>query len=157
MNNKTAKIIGKNVKNMTRREFESLPLRAKWNEKIYCSSIVILPLRRRHDSGYRLMDFVAVDKDNVAICRLSGCSDVLHIEGIGGYGYDWLKRFKKLPSSVPPRNWLIDCLPVSGLLRLWSRAEAGMIAGAAVSSFEIYSNPVEKKSLKKLDFKKIKV
>lgn len=88
-----------------------------------------------HDSGYRLLDFVAV-KDQKPICRLSGCSDVIHIEGIGGLGFDWLHRYTGVPDLVPPTDWSIDCLKRSGLLRMFCRG--GIRVGSALSSFEIY-------------------
>ena len=59
-----------NINDMTRKDFEALPHR-KWNEEIICDNIIILPTKRKHDSGYRCMDFVAVTK-NEPICLLSG-------------------------------------------------------------------------------------
>lgn len=108
--------------NWPRKRFEELPARS-WNEDIgEFDSLIILPMRQRHDSGYRCMDFVAV-KDNEPFCRLSGCSDVIHIDGIGGYGHNWLDTYSGVPHLVPPSGWNIDCLPVSGLLRMWSRGK----------------------------------
>jgi hypothetical protein len=72
-----------NIKKMTKKDFLKLPHR-KFGERIECDSIVIIPSSKLHDSGYRLLDFAAV-KDNKAICLLSGCSDVLDLEGIGGF------------------------------------------------------------------------
>ena len=121
---------------MRRRDFEELR-RRYWTEDIgEFDSLVILPLKMRHDSGYRCMDFVAV-KDGEAMCRLAGGSDVLHIEGVGGYGYDWLSRYNTCPSLVPPVGWSIDCLPTSGLLRMFCHRKIRV--GDALSSFEIYS------------------
>ena len=125
--------------NMTRKEFDALPLR-KWNENIgVFRSLVILPgrIKDMHDSGYRCMDFAAVDKNGEAICRLAGGSDVIHIEGIGGYGNDWVKKFDGVPDKIKPMAWSIDCLPKSGLLNLFPRG--GMTCGAGLSSFEVYS------------------
>jgi len=128
-----------NVNNMTRKEFDSLPSR-KWGENIgKFDSLVILPGRIKdglHDSGYRIMDFVAV-KNEEPICRLSGCSDVIHINGIGGYG-KW--ESGKLPESIEPVSWSIDCLPKSGLLRLFCRHN--LEAGQALSSFELFATTI---------------
>lgn len=119
-----------NITDMTRKDFERLPWRESWSGEGICDSIVILPaqiprwrfwwhrlrvsvaraLRLHepeewesipglHDSCFRCMDYVAVVK-NEAVCRLSGCSDVLHIEGIGGHGYKWLQRFGKVPNFI---------------------------------------------------------
>lgn len=115
----------KTVNDMTRKELEALPHR-KWSEEIVCRSIVILPLRRKHDSGFRCMDFVAVDDQNQAMGLLAGGSDVVHIDGIGG-----LKQIKH-------SAWNIDCLPKSGLLRLFPLGSRKIICGPAYSSFEVW-------------------
>lgn len=125
-----------NIENMTRKDFNALPLRKNWNVDFICDSMVILPLRTKHDSGFRCMDFVACIK-NEAICRLSGCSDVIHIGGIGGFGHDWLNKYKTVPRMIPPAGWSIDCLPKSGLLRLF--CDKDLICGGSLSSFEVYS------------------
>lgn len=128
----------KQIEDMKRSEFEALPSR-NWNEDIgEFDSLIILPKRHLHDSGYRCMDFVAV-RDFKPVCRLSGCSDVIHIEGIGGLGYRWLERFGEYPKSVKPIGWSIDCLRTSGLLRLFTGRK--MLAGEALSSFEVFSKP----------------
>jgi hypothetical protein len=123
-----------NINEMSKKDFEQLPCR-KWNEDIgEFDSLVILPGRAKplHGSGYRLMDFVAVRSDK-AICRLSGCSDVIHINGIGGYGDLYSSP---LPKTLPVMSWNIDCLPKSGLLRLWCVGYE-LHARPALSSFEI--------------------
>lgn len=124
-----------NINQMKRKDFERLPHR-KWDEDIgEFDSLVILPLRKKHDSGFRLMDFVAV-KDDKPTCLLSGCSDVIHIEGIGGYGLNWNPKYGGVPRLVPPVGWSIDCLATSGLLRLFHHGNIKV--GTALSSFEIY-------------------
>lgn len=123
------------INKMKRKDFESLPHR-KWDEDIgEFDSLILLPLRQRHDSGYRLMDFVAV-RDDKPICLLSGSSDVIHIEGIGGYGLDWLEKYNGFPALVTPTGWNIDCLPTSGLLRMF--CDGRIRVGEGLSSFEIY-------------------
>ncbi len=134
------------IDDMTRKDFEAVPWRKDWCSPIKCHSMVILPSRKIHDSGYRCMDFVAIDKNGIPICRLSGCSDVIHIEGIGGYGYKWMERYGTCPQQIPCAAWSIDCLPKSGLLRIWPNSENnGMICGESLSSFSIYSKPKESK------------
>lgn len=125
------------INEMTRKQFNELPSR-EWDEEIICDSIIILPLRSMHESGYRCMDFVAV-KDGEPICLISGGSDVLHIDGIGGYGNKWGDG---VPKSVFPAGWNIDCLAKSGLLRLWCKGR--ILCGAALSSFEIYRTEEDK-------------
>jgi hypothetical protein len=122
---------------MTRKDFEALPLR-KWDEETTCASVILLPYRTIHESGYRRMGFVAVGKDNIPICRISGGSDVVHVDGIGGYGKAWRDACITLPRLIPPSGWSIDCLPKSGLLRLWP-SSGTMVCGAALSSFEIFA------------------
>lgn len=121
----------KPVSEWTRKEFDALPLRPYGNDIGPIDSVIILPTKRTHDSGYRCMDFVAV-KDNTPICRLSGCSDVLHIDGIGGY---CCRNGGNTPKM--PKAWSIDCLPKSGLLRLWC-SDYKLTAGLALSSFELF-------------------
>jgi hypothetical protein len=119
----------KDVEQMTRKDFKELPLR-KWDEDIgEFDQLIILPTRKKHDSGYAVMDFVAV-RDQEPICRLSGCSDVLHIDGI------WTDR--------PRSGWSIDCLLPSRLLRLF-RHRSKLTAGLALSSFEIFATTEEKR------------
>lgn len=128
------------INEMTRKEFEGLPSK-KWDEIIEFSSLIILPGRARdmHDSGYRCMDFVAVTKNDPQ-CLLSGCSDVIHVDGIGGYGKDWFKKYGTVPQTIPPSGWSIDCLSKSGLLHMWP-GSAKMTCGPSLSSFEIYALP----------------
>lgn len=132
----------KSLNDWTRKELEALPHRKSWSEDVICNSLVILPLRRKHDSGYACMDFVAVMDDNPMV-RLSGCSDVVHIDGIGGYGERTNRIGMGLPSVLPIRAWSIDCLK-NGLLRLFVSNGNGwnhIKCGASLSSFEIYSVP----------------
>lgn len=73
-----------NIMSMTVEDFKAVHFRNADDNLSVVYSIVILPTDDMHDSGYRCMDFVAVNRDHKPICRLSGCSDVLHLDGIGG-------------------------------------------------------------------------
>ena len=129
----------KHINNMTRKEFEALPYRKRFDsDEGPFDSLVILPLRSKHDSGFRCMDFVMCRGDK-AIRRLSGCSDVLNLDGIGGYGYKWYAAGDGVPKLVPPKGWSMDCLPKSGLLRLWADNFYMLKADAALSSFSVYA------------------
>ena len=122
-----------NIFYMTKEDFEKVPERDGWTKDIgEFSSLVIIPMDYAHDSGWTCMDFVAVDKENEPICKLSGCSDVLNLDGIGGYG----EQQGEMPNRIKPKGWSIDCLPC-GYLRLFSRST--LTAGAALSNFEIYA------------------
>ena len=89
-----------NVFDMTKEDFKKVPERGGWSRDIgEFSSLVIIPQDYAHDSGWMCMDFVAVNKDGEPICRLSGCSDVLNLDGIGGYED---RRVGEFPSSIEP-------------------------------------------------------
>jgi hypothetical protein len=119
---------------MTRQDFRRLPWRKHWsNNPGVFDALVLMPSRRLHDSGYRCFDVIGV-RAGKAVCRLAGASDVLHVDGIGGYG-DYL--LGQLPSSVPPRGWCIDWLPVSGLASVWLKGKIKV--GPSLSSFEIFA------------------
>ena len=124
------------VTTMTREDFQSIPERPHFDSPVQpFYSLVIIPQEEMHESGFRCMDYVAVKRDGEPIIRLSGCSDVLEIDGIGGYG-DW--HGKPIPDSRPIQGWKIDCLPC-GYLRLFCNGR--IKAGNAVSSFEIFWLP----------------
>ena len=126
----------KPIEKWTRKDFEALPVR-DWQEEVgEFDSLVILPTRSMHDSGFRLMDFVAIKK-SIPFIRLSGCSDVIHLDGIGGYGHNWREENGGLPVSIVPKGWSIDCLKTSGLLRIFS--DDTLKAGTALSSFDLYA------------------
>ena len=123
-----------NVFEMKKEDFEKVPARGGYSRDVgEFHALVIVPQNYAHDSGWMCMDFVAVGKEGEPICRLSGCSDVLNLDGIGGCG-DW--RSGMLPHFIEPKGWSIDCLPC-GYLRLFSRKT--MTAGATLSSFEVYA------------------
>ena len=127
------------INQMKVKDFRELPLKKYGQDIGEFDSLVILPSysTNLHDSGYRCIDFVAV-LDNKALCRLSGCSDVLHINGIGGLGFDWLGLDNKLITEVKPIPWSIDCLPKSGLLRLFTYGKL-VCDNCSASSFSIYA------------------
>ncbi len=121
--------MSKDVSAYTRRELEALPTR-EWNSDVgVIDSLILLPLRRYHDSGYRCIDFIAV-KDSKPFCRLSGCSDVLHIDGISA-------SLNRRPRGI----YSIDCLKKSGLFRIWN-TDGKIEVGSALSSFEMFAVPV---------------
>jgi hypothetical protein len=126
----------------TRKEFEALPTPKSYtNEEIgEVDSLVILPERHYHDSGWRCMSFVTI-QNGVPTYRISGCSDVINLGGIGGYNFQGMSdcessnRIKS--QTVPNANWHIDCLPVSGLLRIFS-GKYKLYVGASLSDFELF-------------------
>lgn len=124
----------KKINEMTQQDFKSVKYRASFNNDIgVFEALVVLPGRKIRDSGYRCLDFVAV-KDESALFRLSGYSDVVDFNGIGGYG-EWTGR---LSNPIPGVSWCMDCLPKSGLLRIWANGFLLKI-GSALSTFELYA------------------
>ena len=121
----------KTIKEMQVEDFRKVPYRESWNSEVAgFNSLVIVPTGEMHPSGYMMMDFVAVNDEEFPICRMSGISDTLEINGIGGYGERGIGKWAQ------PHSWTIDCLPC-GLLRLFSDHNA-LKAGWDLSSFEVF-------------------
>ncbi len=127
-----------NIENMTQKDFRAIPAHGDWRVIIEdFDSVVLLPERTKHDSGFRCISYVLCKKGE-PITRLGSCSDVLNIDGIGGYGpYDQRDGC----GPVPAKGWCIDCLPESGLFRLFCDWE--LRAAERVSDQSIYG--IEKK------------
>jgi hypothetical protein len=100
--------------NSTREEFENLDYFEPTGE---FNGIIIIPTNEMHESGYRCMKFALMDHWEVVGC-VGGGSDVIHLNGIGGYGK--YENFKEaLKTGLTKRvDWSIDCLP-NGLIRLF--------------------------------------
>lgn len=131
----------KDLNEMTRKDFNAFPER-KWDEVLEgVDSIVIIPSRKKHDSGYACFGYVAVKGDQAWKC---GGGDVIHIDGIGGYG----KWDNVIPHNIEVKGWNIDCLIKSGYLRLWSD-KGKLTCEPNLSSMEIFSIPIKKVATKK--------
>lgn len=123
----------------TRKEFETLPMYESFDNRGIgeCSALVVLPERSRHASGYRNMSFVTI-QNGVPTYKISGCSDIIHFGGIGGTnsarGQEFMERIKS--SKIPRVAWEIDCLPVSGLLRIYCNRP--IYVGESISSFGLF-------------------
>lgn len=85
---------------MTKKELLEIP-RRKWDEELHgVCGVYVLPSRRKHDSGWACMDFVAVLDDNRPMIRFGGgCDDV----SFYGYGF------------------AMDCIYPSGIIHIWNR------------------------------------
>ena len=134
-----------NVKDMTKEDFDKVPSYMDVgfdykNTKL--NSIVIIPTDKFHESGYLCIDYVAVGDDMEPICRFDGYSDVLCIDGIGGYGKNY--EATRFPGNhknlIECKGWSIDCLPKSGYLRLFARDHLTRDDPYVLSCFEIYAD-----------------
>ena len=96
------------------KEFEELK---NFKPKEKFNGCIIIPIGEMHDSGFICMKFALTQNAKVVGC-VGGGSDVIHINGIGGYG-KYFESAVITSQKVPRVSWSIDCLP-NGLLRLFS-------------------------------------
>ena len=124
--------------NLTLKELQVIPFLHQNVEIAKFTSLIILPTEDIHDSGYRAMSFIPARQGH-PICQISGFSDVLHINGISGYGH---RITRNIPLAIPPIGWSIDCLPVSGLLQLFASGHT-LTIDEPLSSFSIYAIKIQ--------------
>lgn len=98
----------------TKEDFENLDYFGPTDE---FNGIVIIPTNELHDSGFGCMRFALTNHEEVVGC-VGGYSDVIHLNGIGGFG-----RFEDFNETLKTGrakriDWSIDCLP-NGLIRLF--------------------------------------
>lgn len=99
----------------TREEFESLEYFKPTDD---FNGVVIIPTDNMHDSGFRCMKFALTKYSEVVGC-VGGGSDVVHLNGIGGYGQYGIGYETALKTNMVKRiAWSIDCLE-NGLVRLF--------------------------------------
>lgn len=126
----------KPIKEWTRQEFESLPLLEYENYINKFDAIIILPMVELHDSGYACMSFIPVCNPT-PLGRIAAGSDSICIDGICGSDYkDGVETTFK---DVLFKGWTIDCLPQSGLMRIFSRHGFKLKIGCLTSCFEIFA------------------
>lgn len=106
--------VKKTLGQYTREEFLAME---NFKPKGYFRDVIIVPTDEMHDSGYRCMKFILANKGRI-VGVVSGWSDVVHINGIGGYGRFVEDSIKT--QTVKRVAWSIDCLPESGCIRLFS-------------------------------------
>lgn len=103
------------------------------------SCLVIVTQNKLHSSGYKTMKYILLNREMEVVGCVGGSSDVLHIEGIGGYGSS--KNFQtrvetRLMSLV---DWSIDVLPC-GYIRLFNSHEFTISDLPYLSDFSIYAD-----------------
>jgi hypothetical protein len=123
-----------NIKSMTLDELLAVPYSKRLDEINTFTGFVIVPTGELHDSGFGCMKFVLTRHSEIVGAVGGGC-DVVHLNGIGGYGLDWQKSLED--GMVPKIDWSIDLLPKSGCLRVFSshKLKLGDFIG---SDFEVY-------------------
>ena len=99
----------KTISEMSKKEFQELEIEY---DKQGFTSFIICPMKEIHDSGYRCMKFILLRKGKI-VGTVSGWSDVIHFNGIGGQGKN--NAYEKFPRQSA---YKIDCLRKSGLVRV---------------------------------------
>ena len=98
-------------------------------------SILIIPTGELHESGFGIMHMFGIVDNDIKYFIDRG-TDVIHLDGISGYGIyptDWKENLELQKS--PNSRWHIDCLPC-GLLRIYCNGRIKI--GGGFSDFEIY-------------------
>ena len=89
-----------------------------------------------HDSGYRMLKIALTNHGRVVGC-VEGCSDVIHLNGIGGYGKFGDKYQERVKTKLGPIiDWSIDVAP-NGLVRVFCSYELEM-SDLPLSDLPIY-------------------
>lgn len=87
------------------------------------SSVVIVPMPKKHESGFQTMKFILTQGNEIVGVVGGGC-DVVCLNGIGGYGKYGTELYKDRNSDMTKRiAWSLDCLPKSKCIRLFSDYE----------------------------------
>lgn len=99
----------KTISEMSKKEFQELEI--EYDKKGF-TSFIICPMKEIHESGYRCMKFIFLREGKI-VGTVSGWSDVIHFNGIGGQGKN--NVYEKFPRQPA---YKIDCLRKSGLVRV---------------------------------------
>ena len=85
---------------MTKKELLAIP-RREWSEKLSgVCGVYVLPNRRKHESGWMCMDFVAEMNNGRSMIRFGGACDDISFRGDG---------------------FAMDCSYPSGIIHIWNR------------------------------------
>lgn len=136
---------------MTKEDFDAVPCLdtyTDWeklapNGHLEFDSFVIVPVYSEdgtidiHDSGWGCMEFCLINQNNEPIGKVGEGCDVVNLDGIGGYGDNWI-RSTYAPRTICPHGWSIDLLPC-GYLRIWSRRHLYIRDRIVGSNFEVFS------------------
>ena len=105
------------------------------------NAFTIVPTDEIHDSGYRCMKFV-LDYHNEIVGCVGGYSDVVDLNGIGGYGKDW--KTSTMTGKTDVIDWSMDCLTESGLIHVFTHKYDLELADFIGSDFQIFTKRKEK-------------
>lgn len=119
----------KTAQQMTKKEMLALP-DADWTNPKWWNSILIIPLRTKHDSGYAHIALVGVDEKGIAREVLTACSDDI----------EWPLAPSGFGNESDIRT---DAYYPSGVLKLWSRRYEFRVSHP-VSTARIECRKVEK-------------
>lgn len=123
---------------------EELRAIENFGEQEEFNAFAIVPMEELHDSGYRCMKFI-LERDNDIVGAVSGWSDVVHVNGIGGYGEDFKQTM--VSGMVPVVGMSMDCLPKSGCVRFFCDRSKIMKAETFIGSDFIFYFKVRKGDL----------
>ena len=127
------------IRDITLDELLAVPYSKRLDEIDTFTGFVIVPTGELHDSGFGCMKFV-LTRHNEIVGAVGGGCDVVHLNGIGGYGLDWQKSLTD--RRVPRIDWSIDLLPKSGCLRVFSSHRLTLQDALICSDFEVYDGDV---------------
>jgi hypothetical protein len=124
------------IKEMTRKDFEDVELRHPPDAEIWCDSVVLLPTNKRHETGYRVLELVAI-RNHEPLCRIRyestnpEYSGIDSVEFVDIRGDEVIERWDEDPKKqrrgtrdyahVKLNRWKMDCLPRSGLFQFWGQ------------------------------------
>lgn len=140
------------ITEMSKQDFASVPYLDTYhdwkklapNGHLEFNSLVIIPVENEdgtinlHDSGWGCMAFCLVDTNDEPIGKIGGGSDVVNLDGIGGYGADWLSKYNRVPKQIPIHGWTLDMLPC-GYLRVWASNHLFINTQLICSSLELFA------------------
>ena len=102
----------KDIKKMTKKEL--MELKKQYNGEEF-NAIVIVPMNYKHDSGYQCMKYILLNNWKI-VGTIGGSSDVIHFNGICGFG----KNTNYSNKTTQIHDIRIDCLPESQCVRIFS-------------------------------------
>lgn len=122
-------MLKKDIMVMTKEQLQELE---NFKPKENFNAIVIVPMEENHDSDFSCMKFILL-KGYEIVGVVSGWSDVININGIGGYG-----EHLDLNKSRKGYSWNIDCLPISKCVRLFINDKKELYTDSFIGSNFIF-------------------